>query len=74
MPIEMLALKNGPFQVTGDVGELQLRDKDGNAYDLSGQSKVYLCRCGASTRKPFCDGQHSKIGFQAAEAAVRSQT
>lgn len=69
MPIEVLALKNGPFQVSGDLSELALKDKDGNPYDLGGQPKVYLCRCGASDRKPFCDGQHAKIGFEADESA-----
>ena len=73
MPIEVKTLKNGPFQVSGDLGSLELTDKDGNRFDLSGQPKVYLCRCGASTKKPFCDGQHSKIGFEAAEAAVRAE-
>ena len=55
---------------SGDLAELTLRDVEGNAYTLAGQKRVFLCRCGASTTKPFCDGQHSKIGFQAAEAAV----
>jgi CDGSH-type Zn-finger protein len=37
---------------------------------LSTQERTVLCRCGASTKKPFCDGTHSRIGFQAAAQAV----
>ena len=70
MALEIVARKNGPYLVTGDLSQLELRDGDGNLYDLGGQSRVFLCRCGGSTTKPFCDGQHSKIGFQAAESAV----
>ena len=70
MAIEIVATKNGPYLVTGDLAQLDLRDGDGNLYDLSDKKRVFLCRCGGSTNKPFCDGQHTKIGFQAAEAAV----
>ena len=73
MPITITATKNGPYKLTGDLGDLELRDAGGNAYTLAGQKHVFLCRCGASTTKPFCDGQHSKIGFQAAEEAVREE-
>lgn len=73
MTIRIVALKNGPYRVSGDLAELELTDADGNRYDLTGKEKVSLCRCGASVNKPFCDGQHSKIGFQAAEAAVRAE-
>ena len=72
MAIKTVALKNGPYMVTGDLTELELTDANGKQYDLSGKEKVALCRCGASVNKPFCDGQHSKIGFQA-EAAVRAE-
>ena len=40
---------------------------------LEGRHGVALCRCGASTNKPFCDGTHSKIGFLAAEGAVKKE-
>lgn len=73
MAINVLAKKNGPYVVSGDLSELNLTDADGNKYDLTGKPAVALCRCGASVNKPFCDGTHSKIGFQAAEAAVKSQ-
>jgi CDGSH-type Zn-finger protein len=58
-------IKNGPYIVTGEV---ELIDADGHKYPI--EKRMALCRCGASTEKPFCDGTHSKIGFQAAEKAV----
>ncbi len=61
---------NGPFRVEGPI---KLVDSNGAEWDLAGKPAVSLCRCGASTKKPFCDGTHSKIGFQAAEAAVAAQ-
>ena len=58
-------IKNGPYIINGSV---DLKDDDGNRHPV--QQRMALCRCGASTTKPFCDGTHSKIGFQAAEKAV----
>ena len=62
------ARHNGPYLVSGPV---TLTDADGVEYKLEGREKIALCRCGGSTTKPFCDGTHSVIGFQAAERAVR---
>jgi CDGSH-type Zn-finger protein len=58
---------NGPFRVEGPI---KLVNTDGTLIDLAGKPAVSLCRCGASVNKPFCDGTHSKIGFQAAAAVV----
>lgn len=59
---------NGPYLVEGPF---RLTDADGTEYVLEAGKKYNLCRCGASTRKPFCDGTHSRMGFDAAERAVR---
>ena len=64
---------NGPYRVEDPSGLVELVDANGNKYDLTGKPAYSLCRCGASTNKPFCDGTHSKIGFQAAEAAVKAE-
>ena len=67
--VRITATKNGPYKVTGPVTVI---DAEGTEYDLSEMGEaVALCRCGGSTTKPFCDGTHSKIGFDAAERAVR---
>lgn len=64
MSVTIKIRDNGPYLVEGDF---TLVDANGNEVPLT---KRALCRCGASTMKPFCDGTHSKIGFQAAAAAV----
>jgi CDGSH-type Zn-finger protein len=59
--------QNGSLLVDGD--DVTLIDWNGNPYTLA-KRPFALCRCGHSTNKPFCDGTHSKIGFQAGEAAI----
>ncbi len=60
----------GPYRVEGPI---TLLNADGSEIDLTGKPAISLCRCGASTNKPFCDGTHSKMGFEAAEAAVAAE-
>jgi CDGSH-type Zn-finger protein len=69
--VKITVKKNGPYRVEAAPGAVELLDADGNPYDLSGKPAFSLCRCGGSVTKPFCDGTHTKIGFQAAEAAVK---
>lgn len=56
--------ENGPLLITGTI---TLTDHLGNVYNLEGKPNVALCRCGASARKPFCDGTHRTCGFIATE-------
>jgi len=72
MPVKITVRPNGPYRVEG-LENVELVDAQGNRYDLTGKAGISLCRCGASVNKPFCDGTHSKIGFQAAEAAVKKE-
>lgn len=71
MPEVKITVKpNGPYRVEGPV---KLVDAEGREWDLTGKPAFSLCRCGGSVNKPFCDGTHSRLGFQAAEAAVRNE-
>jgi CDGSH-type Zn-finger protein len=71
--VKITVRKNGPYRVEAPEGLIELVDADGNKYDLTGKTVFALCRCGGSVNKPFCDGAHSKIGFQAAESAVKAE-
>jgi CDGSH-type Zn-finger protein len=63
--------KNGPYVI--DTDDARVIDWNGTEYQV-GRKPIALCRCGASSTKPFCDGTHSKIGFAAAEEAVKRET
>ena len=59
---------DGPYKVPGPVTVL---DGEGNLQKEIAEGKTaYLCRCGASKEKPFCDGTHTAIGF---ESQVRTE-
>lgn len=53
--------KNGSLRVLGPV---RIVDHTGREIPQpTGKPHVALCRCGASSKKPFCDGTHKLIGF-----------
>ena len=66
---KITTLDNGPYLVSGPV---LLLDAEGNEFRAE-RATVALCRCGESTTKPFCDGTHSRIGFRAAQRAIREE-
>ena len=53
-------MADGPYVVRGGI---LLASPDETTYEA--RTPYTLCRCGASTNKPFCDGTHSDIGFRA---------
>jgi CDGSH-type Zn-finger protein len=71
MTVKITARPNGPYLLEGD--DVEVYDPTGAKVDTSNRPRIALCRCGGSVTKPFCDGTHSKIGFQAAEAAVAQE-
>jgi nitrite reductase/ring-hydroxylating ferredoxin subunit/CDGSH-type Zn-finger protein len=56
---------NGPLHVRGHFSVVL---PGGRTLETDGET--WLCRCGASRDKPFCDGSHERIGFRASEAEV----
>ncbi|GAA6734326.1 CDGSH iron-sulfur domain-containing protein [Thermus oshimai] len=59
-------LENGPIRVEGARFRVRVGEKE----EVLEKPRVFLCRCGGSSRKPFCDGTHKAIGFQAPAAVL----
>jgi CDGSH-type Zn-finger protein len=57
-PLKVSVTADGPLMVEGCV---EFRAADGAAFVTE---KVWLCRCGHSRNKPFCDGSHRSAGFR----------
>jgi len=56
---EVTIISNGPIKITGNF-----RVQGSDQQFLEVEDVVYLCRCGGSGKKPFCDGTHKKIGVR----------
>jgi CDGSH-type Zn-finger protein len=72
--------KNGPYLVDGSVplaNQRIVNNEKGESVDwhedeaFPHAEKYALCRCGQSASKPFCDGAHSRVGFDGTETASR---
>ena len=57
-PIAITPLPDGPLKVEGSMEMVS-----GTGRTLDRRTSAFLCRCGASARKPYCDGSHTRIGF-----------
>ncbi len=55
---------NGPLFLRGRI---RIVDTEGRL--IREDTRLALCRCGASENKPFCDGSHRRIGFSTDAAA-----
>jgi CDGSH-type Zn-finger protein len=59
-PLQIQSLRNGPLRVIGNVEICT-----GTGRTVKRTTGEFLCRCGQSAYKPFCDGSHTRVGFVA---------
>ena len=58
--LNVMPIKDGPLMLEGPMEIIT-----GSGRRVRATEKAFLCRCGASANKPFCDGRHKEIGFEA---------
>lgn len=58
--VNVRPIHDGPLRIEGAVDVLA-----DSGVRLGRASELWLCRCGESGRKPFCDGTHKRSGFRA---------
>ena len=59
-PLDIAPTRDGPLHVTGNLELVS-----GTGRTLNRASEAWLCRCGQSGNKPYCDGSHAAAGFKA---------
>jgi CDGSH-type Zn-finger protein/uncharacterized Fe-S cluster protein YjdI len=59
-PLTVTPKPDGPLYIQGN-----LEICSGTGRTVQRTTETWLCRCGHSNNKPFCDGTHKKIGFKA---------
>ncbi len=57
--VRITTTKNGPYLI---AGRIEIEDSNGNITVCENKTTA-LCRCGASSTKPFCDGSHKNVKF-----------
>jgi len=79
--LKIVVTENGPYHVLGNppiAMQTIIPNREHMSWDweegrtFSTDEEIYLCRCGHSGHKPFCDGTHEKIGFDGTETANRA--
>jgi CDGSH-type Zn-finger protein len=68
--VKVLIIENGPLKIVGGVACVD--DASGDPVPGGDAGAIFLCRCGGSANKPFCDGTHKRNGFDGALAAIDS--
>lgn len=67
MPLVIKVRENGPFAVDVTSGDFILVDHNDQPIPIPplkpGKTNVTLCRCGLSSKKPFCDSTHKRVGW-----------
>jgi len=62
--VNILVIENGPLKLIGGVSLVD--DATDEPVPGGERDPIFLCRCGGSANKPFCDGTHKSNGFQGA--------
>ena len=52
-------IHDGPLHVSGNLELIS-----GTGQTVNRLTETWLCRCGQSAKKPYCDGTHKKVGFR----------
>ena len=61
--LQIIGHLNGPIEARG-----ALEITSGTGKRLHRGTRAFLCRCGQSKNKPFCDGSHKTAGFEIPES------